>query len=172
VVHSSERAECPTCSATVLKALYQLGAWLMKPRRRAVIGGMLLGILVACFGGLVISQNLACHTPQTYRSGDHLGYRVGMTRDDAVAVSARLPSDRRLFAIWDRDEIPSDISVPRRRERFIRSLAELRAPGWRNEEWLIGRGHSWCVFSESDTRLVFEDGRLKTITDELGYDGP
>jgi hypothetical protein len=101
----------------------------MKLLRGVIISGVLLGLPVACVGGFVASQSRACHSPQTYLSGTHFGYRVGMTREEAVDASAGLPRAGRLFAIWDRDEIQPDITVPRRNERFVQSLADLRAPG-------------------------------------------
>ena len=140
----------------------------MKRWRWAVIGAALLSVPSTC----MVSQPLACHQPRTFLSGTHLGYRIGMTRAEAVNASASFPFSQRLFVIWDKDEIRPNTSAVPRHERFPRSFADLRASGWRNEEWLINRGQSWCFFSENDTRLIFQDARLHEIRDELGYNGP
>lgn len=132
----------------------------LKPARPLLIVSLLLGLPAACF----VSQSVACHEPRTYESGVHQGYRVGMTREEAVEASTAFPFGARLFAVWASGDALD--------KRFPKSLAELRTDGWRNEEWLLQRGPSACLLNDNMSRLVFAEGRLRTITDELGYNGP
>src|SRR5258708_32686545 len=102
--------------------------------RLAIAAGLLVGAVVGCPDA---TEAAVCHQPIVYRDGTHLGFRVGMTREQAAEAAAPYLVRDRAFAIWDRDEVPPRISVPRRNERFARSLSDLRAPGWTNEEWMF-----------------------------------
>mgnify|MGYP001499120611 CR=1 FL=1 len=98
---------------------------------------------------------------RTYSQGEHLGFSIGMTVQDALAVVRRRydPTD---VTVWTGGD---DIL-------FAKSPADIAAVDSPVQQWRFGQPKPVCWSSKRNVVLRFRDHRLAEIIDELSITLP